>query len=142
LFSSTCRPERQLALWLRPVFSQGDVAVGRINRKDVACILADVLSTREATGKTFEVITLAGYPPADSIAPALNRLRKDTEGLPNERFWMLRTSLCSNCYLVKNKILPNIALGQTYEQMDQNEQGRFGPRGAEKVEKVALKPSS
>jgi uncharacterized protein YbjT (DUF2867 family) len=126
----------------RPVFSQGDVAVGRINRKDVACILADVLSTREATGKTFEVITLAGYPPADSIAPALNRLRKDTEGLPNEE-------TLDATYITMQQLLPgekqdsaNIALGQTYEQMDQNEQGRFGPRGAEKVEKVALKPSS
>jgi hypothetical protein len=36
----------------------------------------------------------------------------------------------------------NIALGQTYEQMDKNEEGRFGPRGAEKVEQVLLKPTS
>ena len=126
----------------RPVFSQGDVAVGRINRKDVACILVDVLSTREATGKTFEVIALAGYPPADTIAPAVNRLKMDTEGLPNEE-------TLDATYIAMQQLLPgekqdsaNIALGQTYEQMDQNEQGRFGPRGAEKVEKVTLKPSS
>jgi len=35
----------------RPIFSQGDVAVGRINRMDVAKILVDVLSTPEATGR-------------------------------------------------------------------------------------------
>lgn len=126
----------------RPVFSQGDVAVGRINRKDVARIMADVLSTKEATGKTFEAITLAGYPPADSIGPALKRLKLDADGLPDEE-------TLHATYVTMQQLLPgekqdsaNIALGQTYEQMDKNEEGRFGPRGAEKVEQVALKPSS
>lgn len=126
----------------RPVFSQGDVAVGRINRKDVARILADVLSTKEATGKTFEAITLAGYPPADSIAPALKRLKADADGLPDD-------DALAATYVTMQQLLPgekqdsaNIALGQTYEQMDKNEEGRFGPRGAEKVEQVLLKPTS
>lgn len=126
----------------RPVFSQGDVAVGRIHRKDVARILADVLSAKEATGKTFEAITLAGYPPADSIAPALKRLKTDVDGLPDDE-------ALDATYATMQQLLPgekqdsaNIALGQTYEQMDKNEEGRFGPRGAEKVEQVRLKPTS
>jgi uncharacterized protein YbjT (DUF2867 family) len=125
----------------RPVFSQGDMAVGRINRKDVARILADALSTREASGKTFEAIALAGYPPADSIAPALERLKKDTEGLPSDE-------ILDATYAAMQQLLPGekqdstkIALGQTYEQMDKNEEGRFGPRGAERVEEVTLQPS-
>ena len=36
----------------------------------------------------------------------------------------------------------NIALGQTYEQMDKNEEGRFGQRGVERVDEVTLKPTS
>jgi hypothetical protein len=36
----------------------------------------------------------------------------------------------------------NIALGQTYEQLDKGEEGRFGKRGEERVERVAMKPSS
>lgn len=34
----------------RPLFSQGDVAVGRINRKDVAKLLVDCLAAPAATG--------------------------------------------------------------------------------------------
>ena len=36
----------------------------------------------------------------------------------------------------------NIALGQTYEQLDRDEEGRFGKRGEEQVERVTIKPSS
>jgi hypothetical protein len=126
----------------RPVFSQGDVAVGRINRKDVASLLVDVLATPGATGKTFEVITLSGYPPANSIGPALERLKKDNEGLPN-----LETIAAT--YSAMQQLLPgekqdsaNIAMGQTYEQLDKNAEGRLGPRGEERVQEVAMKPSS
>ena len=35
----------------RPVFSQGDVAVGRIHRKDVSKILSDCLTAPEAVGE-------------------------------------------------------------------------------------------
>lgn len=126
----------------RPVFSQGDVAVGRINRKDVASILVDVLSSKEACGKTFEAITLAGYPPANSIDPALERLRKDTDEPPSD-------DILASTYTTMQQLLPgekqdsaNIALGQTYEQMDKNEEGRFGQRGVERVDEVTLKPTS
>jgi NAD(P)-dependent dehydrogenase (short-subunit alcohol dehydrogenase family) len=49
----------------RSIFTQGDVAVGRLNRKDLAKILVDCLSTPEATDKTFEVVGIAGYPQED-----------------------------------------------------------------------------
>ena len=120
----------------RPVFTQGDVAVGRINRKDVAKILVDVLSTPEATGKTFEAITLAGYPPAASIDPALSKLKTDKEGLPS-------LESITATYTAMQQLLPGekqdsvkIAVGQTYEQLDKDEEGRFGPRDNENVEQV------
>jgi hypothetical protein len=50
----------------RPIFSQGDVAVGRINRKDVATILADCIDTPEASGKTFEGFSIEGYSDSQS----------------------------------------------------------------------------
>ena len=39
----------------RPVFSQGDVAVGRTNPDDLAKVLVGALQEPEATYKTFEV---------------------------------------------------------------------------------------
>ena len=122
----------------RPVFSQGDVAVGRINRQDVAKVLVDVLSTPEATGKTFEAVGLAGYPPAVSIRPALSRLRKDVDGpVPDEEV--------SVSYAIMQQLLPgeqqdsaNIAMGQSYEQLDKGEEGRLGKRGKEKVSSLVL----
>lgn len=126
----------------RPVFTQGDVAVGRINRQDVAKILVDVLSTPEATGKTFEAITLAGYPPATSINPALAKLKTDKEGLPS-------LESIEATYTAMQQLLPGekqdstrIALGQTYEQLDKGEEGRFGPRDNEQVERVTMKPTN
>lgn len=124
----------------RPLFSQGDVAVGRINRKDVATILCDVLSTPEACDKTFEVLTLVGYPPARNIAPALARLRTDAEGLTEGQ-------LEAN-YALLQQLLPGevqdaaqLAMGQTYEQLDQGITGRLGPRGSENAEASAPKPT-
>jgi len=128
----------------RPILSQGDVAVGRIHRQDVAKVLVNVLLSPEATGKTFEVMTLAGYPPPASLDPALKRLIRDDELVNFEQDEVSTYAT----YLTLQQMLPgekqdsaNIALGQTYEQMDQNQEGRFGPRGAEQVEKVLLKPT-
>jgi hypothetical protein len=102
----------------------------------------DVLSAPEATGKTFEAISLAGYPPATSISRALAKLQTDKEGLPSLDF-------IAATYTAMQQLLPgekqdsaNIALGQTYEQLDKNEVGRFGKRGEEQVERVTMKPSS
>ena len=49
-----CRPTGLNDKWpenSRPIFSQGDVAVGRINRKDVSKILVDCVTESSATGK-------------------------------------------------------------------------------------------
>lgn len=124
----------------RPIFSQGDVAVGRINRQDVAKILVDLLATPEATGKTFEAITVADaegyYPPAPSLGPALARLAadgdSDGEGPGDEA---VRAT-----YAVLQQLLPGekqdaarLAMGQTYEQLDAEETGRLGARGTEEA---------
>jgi len=125
----------------RPLFSQGDVAVGRINRKDVANVLCDVLSRPEACEKTFEVLAVAGYPPARTIAPALTRLKTDAEGVSEAQ-------VAANFALLQ-QLLPGeiqdaaqLAMGQSYEQLDQGQQGRFGKRGTENAEAIAPKPTS
>ena len=125
----------------RPVFSQGDVAVGRINRKDVSKILCDVLSLPEACDKTFEVIGLAGYPPPRGIGPALERLKLDSEDLSESEVEAM--------YAVAQQLLPGerqdaaaLAMGQTYEQLDKGETGRLGERGKENVGAAGIAPTS
>lgn len=125
----------------RPILSQGDVAVGRINRKDVASILVDVLTTPEAAGKTFEVMCLSGYPKGLSVGRSLANFHKDSEGpLPLETV--------AAAYSAMQQLLPGekqdsarLAMGQTYEQLDAGKEGRFGQRGKEDVESAAPKPS-
>jgi hypothetical protein len=124
----------------RPIFSQGDVAVGRINRQDVARLLCDVLTLEEACDKTFEVICVAGYPPPLDIAPALKRLKTDTQGMSETEVEAM--------YSVMQQLLPGekqdaaaLAMGQTYEQLDKGETGRFGQRGTENAEAVVPKPT-
>lgn len=51
------------SFYYRPLFSQGDVAVGRITRLDVAKVLVSVLdgdNAPAAAGKTMEVLALSG----------------------------------------------------------------------------------
>lgn len=125
----------------RPLVSQGDVAVGRIHRQDVAKVLVDVLSIPEAVNKTFEVMAVAGYPPPLSLRPAMSRLVADDEDLSEE--------MVQATYNVLQQLLPGekqtanaLAMGQTYEELDEGKTGRLGPRGEEKVETAALQPTS
>ena len=125
----------------RPLISQGDVAVGRINRKDVATLLVDVLSASEATGKTFEVVGLASYEPPRNIGVLLEALKTDKEGLKEEAV--------ESTYQMMQQLLPGerqdsaaLAMGQTYEQLDRGETGRLGERGKENAEEAAPKPTS
>lgn len=125
------------------------MAVGRINRQDVAQILIDLLSTPEATGKTFEAITIPNsegyYPPAESIGVALDRLQSDVETNgkgPKEE--VVRAT-----YAIMQQLLPGekqdasqLAMGQTYEQLDRGEVGRLGEKGKEDVAGAGLSPSS
>lgn len=126
----------------RPVVSQGDVAVGRINRKDVADVLVDVLSTPEATGKTFELFGLAGYTKQLNLGTALSTLLSDEQGLPSME------SIAAT-YAAMQQLLPGeqqdsaaLAMGQTYEELDKGKTGRLGKRGEENAEEAAPKPSS
>ncbi len=122
----------------RPIFSQGDVAVGRINRVDVAKILVDILSTPEATGKTFEAFSISNsdgcYPPPAYLGPALSRLVPDAhDGGRGPGEDAIRAT-----YAIMQQLLPGekqdaagLAMGQTYEQLDRDEGGRLGVRGTE-----------
>ena len=125
----------------RPIVSQGDVAVGRINRQDVAKLMVNVLSIPEAVDKTFEVTAVADYPPPRSLRPALRRLVPDGEALSEV--------MVEATYHVMQQLLPGekqaaneLAMGQTYEQLDKGETGRLGPRGQESVEGAAPQPTS
>lgn len=125
----------------RPVFSQGDVAVGRINRKDVATVLVDTLAATEACGKTFEVVGIADYAPTKNIGPLLANLKTDKEGVSEETV--------EATYFLMQQLLPGerqdsaaLAMGQTYEQLDKGEEGRLGERGKENVEAANLEPTS
>lgn len=131
----------------RPMLSQGDVAVGRLNRKDLATVLVDVLSAPEATGKTFEVVGIAGYPRPLSLRPALARLYQDGQA-PNVPSSMADELLFAT-YTTMQQLLPGekqdaaaLAMGQTYEQLDQGTTGRLGERGKEDVDSVAPIPPS
>jgi uncharacterized protein YbjT (DUF2867 family) len=127
----------------RPIFSQGDVAVGRIHRVDVAKILVDALYCTEAVGKTFETFTLKGYAPARSLTNALQRLKLDNDFADDDESYL------SDTYALLQQLLPGevqapseLAMGQTYEQLDLNQVGRFGKRGEENTGAAALSPSS
>lgn len=115
--------------------------MGRINREDVAKTLCDVLSQSEACDKTFEVIALAGYPPARDMTPVFQRLKTDHEGLTE-------SEVATN-YAVLQQLLPGetqdaaqLAMGQTYEELDAGKAGRLGARGTEDAEAAAPKPTS
>jgi uncharacterized protein YbjT (DUF2867 family) len=105
----------------RPIFSQGDVAAGRINPKDLARILVQALVTPTATGKTFEVATIQGYPPgaADAMSSALSKLQRDDEVGEVSMDHVLAT------YSVMQQLLPGetqdttaLVMGQSYEELD------------------------
>lgn len=117
----------------RPVFSQGDIAVGRISRGDVAELLVRLLMEEpECIGKTFEVLALPGLPSPRSFEQQLSRLLPDSEPLDE--------AMIQGQYNILQQLLPGetleanrLAMGQTYEQLDRGETGRLGKRGEEAV---------
>ncbi|KAJ8599551.1 hypothetical protein CTAYLR_007116 [Chrysophaeum taylorii] len=120
----------------RVVVSQGDLAVGRISRADVAAVLASLAVDVEASvvnGLTFEMFALAGYPAPASLDAQLARLRRDDRAL--ESFETLDATYALLQQLVPGETLrpQDLAMGQTYEQLDAGETGRLGARGAENV---------
>lgn len=86
-------------------------------------------------------MAVTDYPPPRSLRPALRRLVPDGEA-PSEE-------MVQATYHVLQQLLPGekqaaneLAMGQTYEQLDKDETGRLGPRGEEKVEMAAPLPTS
>jgi len=114
----------------------------RINRKDVATILADCVNTKEAAGKTFEAFTVEGYSPAPSISTALGRLSLDDKGPISNDVLYATYSNMQQLLPVEKQDAAALAMGQTYEQLDGGETGRLGERGKENAEAAAPKPTS
>lgn len=108
----------------RPIFSQGDVAAGRINPKDLAHILVQALVTPAATGKTFEVATIKGYPPGtgpDAMSSALSKLQRDDD----DDGEFLSMDQVTATYNIMQQLLPGetqdttaLVMGQSYEELD------------------------
>jgi len=120
----------------RPVFSQGDVAVGRINRGDVAQLLAAMVFQPNAAGTTYEAIALPGYPVPRDFGLQLSRLRRDADITAADA--ASQEAVLDAQYALMQQLVPGetmqpnqLAMGQTYEQLDRGEQGRLGPRGQE-----------
>lgn len=116
----------------RPVLSQGDVAVGRTSRGDVAAVLAQLVDEPASCGKTFEMFTLKGYPPPRSLAPALCRLTPDRA---SEDPMPLTEEAIAAQYAILQQLLPGevqdptaLEMGRTYEQLDEGSIDARAPR--------------
>eukprot|EP00747_Dinoflagellata_sp_TGD_P081288 gnl/TRDRNA2_/TRDRNA2_161234_c0_seq2.p1 gnl/TRDRNA2_/TRDRNA2_161234_c0~~gnl/TRDRNA2_/TRDRNA2_161234_c0_seq2.p1 ORF type:complete len:411 (+),score=72.79 gnl/TRDRNA2_/TRDRNA2_161234_c0_seq2:51-1283(+) len=99
----------------RILLSQGDVAVGRTNPEDLVGVLVGVLEEPSATGKTFEMFTLQGYPVPRhfSWGSALKPLKRDDEG-------PLRLAEVRAKYEVMQQLLPGEEdedVTKSYEQL-------------------------
>jgi hypothetical protein len=161
----------------RPIMSQGDVAVGRINRGDVAQLLTRMVCSctamrscylapppvvslaphpcprasahidtptrvvrqvfeSAAAGRTFETIALPGYPTPRDFGLQLQRLTPDADLTPADG--LNQQAALDAQYALLQQLVPGetlqpnqLAMGQTYEQLDRGEQGRLGVRGKE-----------
>ncbi|KAJ1636255.1 hypothetical protein T492DRAFT_960675 [Pavlovales sp. CCMP2436] len=121
----------------RTVFSQGDIAVGRINREDVAQLLCALVAEPAAAGKTMEAMGMPAYPKFRELKSVLGRLKTDAELEPSGTFSDAELALE---YSLLQQLLPGetgdaaaLAMGQTYEQLDVGEVGRLGERGSERA---------
>ena len=115
----------------RPLLSQGDVAVGRVSRLDAAKLLSECLNEQNACGRTFEALTLPGFPYPSSLGDQLSRLKRDDEPGLDESALFATYSLMQQI-VPGTTLRPNeLAMGQTYEQLDRKETGRLGERGTE-----------
>ena len=124
----------------RPFFSQGDLAVGRITRQDVASVLVGVLEESQATGKTMEVLGLLGYPQPRSFTTQMSRLSNDpvVQGTKQDVGQTIPDDVLFATYALLQQLVPGetlapnqLAMGQTYEQLDKGQEGRLGTRGTE-----------
>lgn len=134
------RPTGLNDLWPsgRTIMSQGDIAVGRINRDDVAELLCALVAEPAAAGKTFEAMGVPAYPKLRSLSGVLSRLKTDAQ-LAQMGGTLSDAELAVE-YGILQQMLPGetgdaaaLAMGQTYEQLDSGEQGRLGARGEEQA---------
>lgn len=117
----------------RPLLSQGDVAVGRISRSDAAKLLVDCLYEASACGKTFEALALPGFPSPASLNDQFARLKKDIEPALDENGLFAVYSILQQI-VPGTTMRPNeLAMGQSYEQLDKGQAGRLGKRGSEEA---------
>lgn len=86
----------------RVVLSQGDVAVGRMCRVDAAAMLVATLFEKNAVGKTFECMSIAGYPQPRSFSEQFSRLLSDSSSPLDEKFVLSQ-------YAVMQQLVPVIA---------------------------------
>lgn len=125
----------------RPILSQGDVAVGRATAEDVASTLCSVLQEPAAAGKTFEMFTLAGYPPPRAgLGAAFEKLVPDKSASGPD----LADDVVDATYAAMQQCLPGeeqdatkLEMGRTYEQVDSGEVARE-PGAAPTEREVAL----
>lgn len=117
----------------RPLLSQGDVAVGRISRQDTAKLLIDTLYEPQSCGKTFEALALPTFPYSKSLSDQLSRLKKDFEP-PQSLDTLFAVYSVLQQIVPGEQLRPNeLAMGQTYEQLDNGVTGRLGVRGTEQA---------
>jgi len=128
----------------RPILSQGDFAVGRTSRADLASLLVALLDEPESVGKTFESVSVAGYPRPLEYSKPLSLLKKDGSrgifdgirrlfGGGQQEAEIAKYGLLQQLLPGEEQNAAGLAMGQTYEQYDKGEVGRLGPRGEEKV---------
>jgi hypothetical protein len=96
----------------RPIFSQGDVAVGRSNRDDVVAVLVAALDSADARGKTFEMASLKGYAPPSSFDDAFAALTYRTG--PNDATYALVQQLLPGTEQDPTRL----EMGRKYEEVD------------------------
>lgn len=109
----------------RPILSQGDIAVGRCNRVDIARLLVRLLGEPLSVSKTFECFTVPYYPEPLSYSDQLSRLSVDGVSIDESSLaleYALLQQLVPGETLAPNKL----AMGQTYEQLDKGQKGRLG----------------
>jgi hypothetical protein len=146
----------------RPVLAQGDVAVGRIHRQDVADLMVALLFEPNACGKTVEAVAIPGLPVPRSYKKQLQSLSIDDVDALDEGNDVGRgdtevevpvggtvevsdTDLDEDArleatYAILQQLVPGdilapeqLAMGQTYEQLSAGEEGRLGKRGEEQA---------
>ena len=105
----------------RPVFAQGDVAVGRTNREDLAAVLVASLESDDVRGKTFEMLTLKGYDAPESLEPAFSRLA----ARPSRRAVAASYALCQQLLPGTSQDPTKLEMGRKYEEVDA---GAVAPR--------------